>query len=507
MEKNNNGKQYNMGGGRTFFGRSRAAKKAANTLGVINPSSGLGIKKRHYRSNILKRVDDYLNGCQYNHLTDWDDSMACGEENFVKLKNRKPKIIFPFAKIFQDRISSKLLGSSTFPKTKIEEDEETDYFINSVLIPGTFFKSKMQSIAKDLALKTSAFCRFKFSGGSLQLIKYNTNYCYPSFDDAGDLELVEIKYVYDTDEIDPSTGKMIKRWYKLALTKESDILFDNPVYTDSEEPIFVVEEQVDHGMGFVQGEWFKFGDSIHSPDGEDDPIIYQMTEFIDAINYNLSLSDQAVNYGTEPQLAITGLDSEQVEELIKSASKTWILGREGKAEFIEVSGSGVEQAKNQREDYLKLFQHIARVVLLDPEKMVASAQSGKAMEVMHAPMVELINEMRPWAEKGMIKLLQKLTTAIVFLGINGFETDFVIPDGWQPQSLNIKVSWPPIFELTTQDKQQIVSLGLQAASGNIISRDTALRWIQAQGVDFGVEDFDLEVQKVNTQQQFNTFGF
>ena len=104
-------------------------------------------------------------------------------------------------------------------------------------------------------------------------------------------------------------------------------------------------------------------------------------------------------------------------------------------------------------------------------------------------------------------MLQKISTTAILLNLQGFETQFLMPKGWQPQSLNIKSIWPPIFELTTQDKQQIVSIGLQAASGNVISRDTALRWIQSQGVDFGVDDYELEVQKVNTQQKFNTFMF
>lgn len=504
---NGNGRKYNMGKGRMFFGMSRSEKRANKNLGIIHlPTSGMGVEKKQYRSQVLKTVDSYLFGTQYDGLANWDDSV-CDAENYVKLKNRKPKIVFPFAKIFQDRISSKLAGASTFPKFQIEEDEEADFFVNNVLIPGSFFKAKMQSTAKDLALRTSAFCRFKFAEGNLQIIKYNTNYCYPEFDEAGELESVEIKYVFDTDEVDPQTGKMVKRWFKLEMGKDAEVLYDEPIYHENQEPQFEVAERVDHGFGFVQGEWFRFGDNIHSPDGEDDPIIYQMTEFIDAINYNLSLSDQAVNYGTEPQLTISGMDEEDAEKLIKAASKTWLLGREGKAEFLEIGGNGVDNAEKQRDHYLKLFQHMARIVLLDPEKMAANAQSGKAMEVMHAPMVELINELRPWMEKGMIKLLQKISTTIVLLGLQGLETQFIIPRRWQPKSLNIAATWPPIFELTTQDQQQILSIALQAANGNIISRDTALRWLQSQGVDFGVEDFDLEVQKVNTQQQFNTFGF
>ena len=500
---NGNGRQY-INRGKRFFGMSRSEKRANNILGVNQ--NGFGVKGAHHRSNIIKTVDRYLDGSAYDGLSDWSEG-CYDDDSYIPIDKRKPKIIFPFAKIFSDRVSSKLVGASTFPKFKIEDDEEAEFFLNNLVVPGSFFRAKMLGVAKDLILRTSSFARFKFSDGNVQIMRYNSNYCYPEFDNSGGLEKVDIKYVYKTNETDSSSGQMIKRWYKESLTKNTDILYDNPVYKENSEPVFEVVESAEHNLGFVQGEWFRVGDDIHSPDGEDDPIIYQMTEFIDAINYNLSLSDQAVNYGTEPQLAISGMDTEDAESLIKSATKTWLLGREGKADFLEIGGSGVSNARDQRDDYLKMFQHIARVVLLDPEKMAKNAQSGKAMEVMHGPLVELINELRPWMEKGMIGMLQKISTTAILLNLQGFETQFLMPKGWQPQSLNIKSIWPPIFELTTQDKQQIVSIGLQAASGNVISRDTALRWIQSQGVDFGVDDYELEVQKVNTQQKFNTFMF
>lgn len=503
---NGNGRQY-ITNGKRFFGLSRSEKRAVNNLGINQGSVFGGLEGKHYRSKVLKQVDQYLNSTQYDGKRDWDDS-CYDDESYVKLKDRKPKIIFPFAKVYRDRVSSKLVGASNFPKFQIEEDEETTFFINKVVIPNSFFKAKMLGVGKDLVLRTSAFCRFYFSEGKLRLQKYNSNYCYPTFDDAGELESVEIKYIYETDEVDEYTGKNIRRWYKEELTKTSEILFDNPVYDENSnsDPEFEIVEQVDHNFGFVQGEWFRIGDNNHSPDGEENPIIHQMMEFIDCLNYNLSQSDQAVNYGTEPQLAISGIDQEEAENLIKSATKTWVLGREGKADFIEVSGSGIESAKKQRDDYMKLFQDIARIVFLDPEKAIGSAQSGKAMEVLHGPLVELINEIRPWIEKGMKKMIEKIVVSIIMLKSMGIETDYLIPDGWIPESLNLMASWPPIFELTTQDKQQIVSLAIQVSNANLASRDTMLRWIQNQGVDFGIEDYELEAQKVNTQQQFNTWG-
>lgn len=494
-----NGKRYSVGN-RFFTGNSRSTKRANNILGVNQDDNGFQ-KSKNYRSEKLKVVEDYLEGCQYKGKVDWDS--ATKSETFIPVRDRRPRIIFPFAKVLQDRLASKLVGKSTFPKFKIEEDEETNYFLGLVK-DHTFFQAKMLDVAKDLISYTSVFCRFKIVEGSIQLEAHNPNYCYPKFSPDGELEEVEIKYVYETDETD-GQGKIIKRWYRAIISKETDILFDNPVFEENKAPEFEEVEKVTHALGFVQGEWFRWGETTYDVDGQDYPLAYQLREFIDAINYNLSQTDQASSYGLEPQLIINGLTTDEAEDLIKSSTRGWLMGREGKATLLETNGTGAKTGKEVREDVLKMAADAARIVFLDPEKMAANAQSGKAMEVMHGPMVEIINEVRPWFEKSMVKLLQKVITTLVILNKQGMELEITMPPRWIPSSLEIKCKWPPIFELTTQDKQQIVAVAMQAAQGNIISRMTALKWIQEQGVDFGVEDLEQETAMINGQQQFNTF--
>lgn len=495
---NGNGKQYNNGG-RTFFGLSRSEKKDQNILGYVNTS---GVEKsKKYRSDKLEKISKYLSGTQYNGLQDWDSS-SCSDDH-VPLFKRKPKIIYPFLKVYAERMASKLVGHSTFPKMKIEQDPEAEYFSNIVL-DGGFIKPRVLDAIKKFVPYNSVFVRYKIADGVLKLENYCSNYCYPQFAPNGQLESVEIKYVYDSGEV-KADGSKIERWFKMLLSTETDILFDNPEYSESSaDPVFMEVSRVDHGLGFVQGEWFSNGENLYSPDGSD-PIACDIFGFIDAINYNLSQTVSATNYGLDPQLVISGMDEDEVESLIKSSAKAWLMGREGKADYLEINGSGVKTATETSTDLFKRVCDIARIVMLDPEKIAGSAQSGKAMEVLHGPMVELVNEMRPWIEKGLKSLMTKIISTILFLRDNGMETQFITPDGWTPVSLEYKIVWPPIFELTTQDKQQLVSLSIQASNANIISRDTALRWLQSQGVDFGVEDFELEQQKINTQQRFNTF--
>jgi len=497
---NGNGKSYNTGG-RTVFGLSRSEKKDANIMGYTQVSeSG---KSKKWRSDKLHEVEKYLNGTQYDGLHDWD-SASCSE-NHVPLFKRKPKVIYPFLKVYADRLASKLLGHTSFPKLKIEQDPEAEYFTNLVIEAG-FVKPRLLDAMKWFVPFNSVFVRFKLSDGVLKLEKYCSNYCYPEFLPNGELEKIEIKYVYDTGEVDAS-GRKIENWFKLELGNQVDILYNNPPYNaeSGSEPEFEEVSRVEHGLGFVQGEWFSNGENIYSPDGSGEPLLCDIKGFIDSINYNLSQMVSATSYGLDPQLVVSGMDEDEVDTLIKSSAKAWLMGREGKADYLEVSGSGVKTGQETSGELFKRVCDIARIVMLDPEKMVGTAQSGKAMEVLHGPMVELINEMRPWVEKGIKSLMTKIISTILMMRDQGMQSQFVMPDGWMPESLEFKVSWPPIFELTTQDKQQLIGLALQVSNGNIISRDTALRWMQSQGIDFGVEDFELERQKVDSQKTFGGF--
>lgn len=494
---NGNGRQYNSDG-RMIFGMTRSEKRANNILGVVQ---GPEERIRKYRSKKLKEVQDYLDGVQYNHLPTWSDCQK--KDDFTPVRSRKPRIIFPFSRVYQDKVASKLIGSSSFPKFNIEDDPEAEYF-SKIVMESSFFPAKMLSVAKDLVSYTSAFCRFKMVDGELVLERYCPNYCYPTFDSTGELEMVEIKYVYDTGEL-KKDGSQLYKWFKISLGKFSDIVYSNPDYSADSNPDFEEVQKVDHNLGFVQGEWFRFGSNEHSPDGENDPMTCTMKGFIDAFNYSLSQSDSAASYGMDPQLVIKGMTEDEVDSFIKSTSKAWLMGREGSAEHLEVGGSGITAAGVLRDELYTKSQHASRIVLLDPEKIVGSAQSGKAMEVLHGPLVELINELRPWMEKSMVNLLKKMIVTILSYTNQGFETSYTMPPGWTPKSLEFQTKWPPIFELTTQDMQQLLMLAVQGANANIVSRYSALKWLQSKGIDFGVEDLEAEQQLVATQPRFSTF--
>jgi hypothetical protein len=451
------------------------------------------------RSKELEVFDRYLKAKQYDHLMPWDVALKKNGEH-VPIRDRKPRIILNFAQILTDRVAGKLVGSRTFPQVKVEDDPDTEEFAKAI-IRSSRLKSAILDPIRKMGASGSSLIRFLIVEGALKIECYPGNHCYPQFSATGELSSVMVRYVYLDREDKDFNGKEKEKWFRLDLGEQTDILYDTPEYKPGVDPFFSPVSEVTHGLGFVQAEWLRTTEEQNSPDGAS--LIGGILDFIDELNYNLSQSSQAVGYNQDPQLVMSGMDEDEITMLIRSATKGWNLGRDGQAQFLESSMNGVAAAQELRDKVRHHIQDIARVLLLDPEKMVGHAQSAKAMEVLHGPFVELIEELRPVVEARLTSLVQKMSIAVLVQARRGQPTPFVIPPGFVPKSFDFNFDWPPIFPPTMQDLMTKVQWVTSATAANLVSRETGTRILAK---DFGVEDIEMEVQKVNEQPVINPFG-
>ncbi len=483
---------------RRFAGiTSRSQLKVANNLGIISRTDE--VIQKDFRKRNMELFDSYYENRQYLRLPHWEQETAA-DQTYVPIRQRQPRLTLAFAKMLTSRITSKLLGSKHFPTMKIEEDPDAQELIR-LIIEASQLKAKIIEPMRRMLVAGSVLLRFKITNGVYKIEHYLGKWCFPKFDDQGNLDFVRIRYVFSDEQDRDENGVPKKKWFQLDLSKLTDVLYDNPEFNHETEPVFKVKESVTHGLGFVQAEWFKTSDNISSIDG--DSAIEDILGFIDELNYNSSQSSQAVQYNQDPQLAFTNMDADEIHTLIKSSVKGWNLGREGKAEFLESTMNGVEAASNFRESIKLNIQDIARVVMMDPEKIVGHAQSAKALEVLHAPMIELIEELQPGVGRSLTNFVMKMTITSLLVSKQGGLMAVQIPPGFRPKSLNLIPTWPAIFPQTMEDLQKKVGVAVQASSANLISRETGTRWIAK---DFDVEDVEEEVRKVNAQPVINPFG-
>lgn len=489
-----NTNDYSNWGART----ERLQRMAQQNLGIIMTGSK---NKQHFRDEKLNYLDSYYENTQYSNLAPFDsDSDALG--NHIPLRQRQPRIKFAFAKSLAQRVTSKLIGHRSFPTFKIDESPDDEEFFNLIIKESKLHARILEPVRKCVAVGSS-FVRFKIADATFKIDYYDSKYCYPEFQENGQLEKVTIKYVYpDKQDKDPQ-GNPKRKWFKLELNTMSEILFDNPEFNPAakDEPKFEVIEEVQHGFGFVQGEWLRTSEKPKSPDGYS--LIEDVTGFIDELNYSISQSSKAISYNQDPQLVFKGMNEDEVGNVVRSSAKSWVLGREGEAGFIESNLIGAEKALALRDKVKMHIGDISRVLLLDPEKIVGSAQSAKAMEILHGPFVDLVEELRPMIGDSIKSLVLKMGIACLMASKLGIESPIQFPEGYQPKSLDITLKWPEIFPLTIEDMQKKVGLATSAHTGRLISRFTAMRYIQEI---FDIKNIDEEAAQIDKEPTINPFG-
>jgi hypothetical protein len=478
-----------------LFGRSKI--RAANALGVISLDAVEG--KKLWRKPELEVLDAYFENRQYAGKYDWD--IECDAHgNHLPLRLKKPRLQVSFAKSLCQRVAAKLVGTSVFPKFLIEDSPEDQAFLSAVIREAQL-KSRIVEPVRRMLNSGSVLVRFYIAGGSYKVQYYLAKCCYPKFQENGDLESVEIKYTYPDYEDKDEKGQPKVKWYKVELGTESETLYDNPEYQHNVEPQFNPVSTIQHGLGFVQAEWMRTCEVPNDIDGYG--LTQDLLAFIDELNYSLSQSSQAVSYNQDPQLIFKGMNEDELGDLVRSSMKSWHLGMQGEASFLETNLAGVERAIELRDKIRLNIQDISRIVLLDPEKVVGSAQSAKAMEVLHGPLTDLVDELRMPMEQSLKKLVLKMALATLIANDRGIPVPIIIPPGYRPLSLDVTVDWPPIFQQTMEDLQKKVQVASAAASANLISRATLTYWLAK---DFNVEDIEAELQEIASQPVLNPFG-
>jgi len=477
----------------------RMAKRVRNNLGVIDVTQKQ--KTQVYRDSKLEMLDSYYESRQYDHLAPWDTKPAEGCAP-LGLYQKQPKFKFPFARNLSSRITSKLFGDDVFPKLLIVDSPDDQAFIRAV-VDAAELKSKILEPTRRTINTGSVFIRFKITGGAYKISWFKSKYCYPVFQDNGELESIVIKYVFEDPSETDDEGKPKKKWYKLELTTSKETLYDNPPFSaeSDREPEFQVVDEFVHNFGFVQGEWWKSTEDDDSPDGYG--LISDITDFIDELCYSLSQSSKSVAYNQDPQLAFKGVNDDEVAQLIRSVTKSWNLGPNGDAKYLEAGLGGVEKAIALRDKVIQNIGDLTRATIQDPEKLVGAAQSAKAMEILNGPLMDLVSEYRNVFEKQFRKLVLKLAWATLLSKSLGIDIPIEVPDSYIPATWDLTLKWPRIFKLTLDDIQKMVNLANTAASGNLIARKTGTRYLAEE---FGIEDIDAEQDEIAKQPVFNPFG-
>jgi hypothetical protein len=104
---------------------------------------------------LLDLLDRYYENSQYEDLRPWEEAQKSPE--YVPIRERQPRIIYGLGKVIVDKVASKLVGSSVFPKFVIEDDDDDTAFLRTVTKACNLNRALIEPVKKMLSAGTGRF--------------------------------------------------------------------------------------------------------------------------------------------------------------------------------------------------------------------------------------------------------------------------------------------------------------------------------------------------------------
>jgi len=282
-------------------------------------------------------------------------------------------------------------------------------------------------------------------------------------------------------------------WLRTVWDKNAETTYQ-PVEVGTENPTWTPDPDrtVEHKLGFVPVDWVKNlpgGDSIDGqPTFRSDAIDMQIE-----MDYLLSQNGRALKYSMDPTLVIKEAPMGQSKDTsgrpapLGGAGQAIVVDQEGDAKLLEANGSSSQAVI----EHLRMLRELALESLkgnrASAEKL-ATAQSGKALELLNQTLVWLADRLRiGYGEKSLRRVLQMVITM-----------SQKVPGGLKFQDETevgtlaagpVTLVWPAWYAPTPTESQQRMETVARGVEAGIISWETAIRVIASE---YDIEDLDAE---------------
>ena len=447
-----------------------------------------GLVQLIYRKVMLQVYDNYLNNHQYRCL-----KKAMPDEKNTKSENFRPDIIFPLPMITARIYKSHIVTEESRLRFLVD-DEKIQKALDDLIEDIQLWSILDTALPSYFALGSMFIYFSQKSNGDIILRFFNSKYCYPKFDSDGELESVKVRYIYETEDINPRTKQPLWRWFQYKFGPDADITYDEPIFdvSQAEIPTFKQTGIVKHGAGYVRGEWIKTSHALHSNDGES--MLENKLEELDKMNYMLSGIWGSSITNLYPPLFSKGIDAQSLATEMQSIRRKGITspgadlivapGGEADLHYLEPALAGIQNALAYNAEYFQYIQHMFSTVLLNPEAVAPHANSGRALESLYKPVVQYINCRRPLLKKGICNLMEK---------IEPFVKD--IPDGTIKKS---NKQWGSVFSDTLDDEGKKITNVLNLHGSQLLSTETALENIKDI---LGIKNVQEELGKIKSERE------
>lgn len=428
--------------------------------------------------------------------------------SYIPLRRRRPALHVSWVNEVIEDVAALLFGQGHFPE--VESDNEDLVEVLTDLVDDADLRSVMtEAVIRASVGSAVLFVRFLGISGHLRpLVSVSdSTFITPIFSDKEPWKLIvlverykvkgsalrEMGYRIADDDLQADF------WWKMTWDTVSETGFV-PVKVEIDKNGKVNDattadkkRSVRHDLGFVPAVWIRLpgGDAI---DGR--CLFSQAMDTVVEADYQLSQLGRGLKYSQDP-LKVISMGGDVPDDLKKivSGSDMLVLPEGSEAKLLETNG---EASRTVMEYVALLRRYAVRAISgspVDPERLTVP-QSGRAMEILNMPLIQLADRMRNVFGDVLLSLFK-----VVLAGADKRPVEVSgkpIPKGLPTDGLRLR--WPAWYPPTAMDRLQNVQAVSGAVQSHALSTESAVRFTAEY---FDVDSVEDEIKRVTKEQEDN----
>ena len=444
----------------------------------------------------VRRLDIYrrvLEGRLYDVLPyEFHEERGAGGE-YIPLRQRRPSVRYPLARVVVDDSLSLLFGDGHFPTI-----ECADHTVRSLLgdvVRESALNAAMLEAARSGSVGSVAVW-LRVLRGRVFFRVLETRFLTPEWDPQEPDQLLRVSERYKVagrvllsrgyDECDPQA----MYWFGRQWDCDSETWFlPQRVSGPFAEPVPDPTRSVRHGLGFVPVVWIR---NLPGGDDIDGACTFQSAiETSIEIDYQLSQAGRGLKYSSDPLLLIREPAAPD-STLVRGGGNALVVGANGDAKLLEINGTAAQAVI----DYVRTLRELALEGVHGNRAnadRLSAAQSGRALELMNQGLVWLADRLRVSYGAGLLQLAGMVVRASHAFPLR------VLGEAVAPldPAARLTLRWPRWTAPSADDRSRDAATLQTLTAASLMSRETAVKAIADV---YDIDDVPAELARITREE-------
>jgi hypothetical protein len=423
---------------------------------------------------------------------------------YVPIRKRKPSVRYGLCRSVVADSVSLLFGEGHFPSISVGDNEvnpEVTRLIRDIRLPQVMLDAATRGSVGSVAI------RVRLIEARVYLDVMETRFLTPIWraNRPDTLEKVVEAYIVMGEDLEARgyTGveRKVQYWFKREWTDIEEVWY-LPLSTadyDDKKPFVRDEDRtVRHDHGFVPIVWIRnlpggtsTGDPAEGASTFSGAIDSQME-----IEYQLSQAGRGLKYSSDPTLLLKDPTALDEPGAVKAPNMALVVSKDGDGKLLEITGNALHAVM----EYVRIVRELALESIhgnRSSADKINAAQSGKAMELLHQPLIWLADKLRlSYGEYGILAVLRMIA---VMHKASPIELAYGTL-GEMPKPEDMSLRWAPYFFPTFQDQlEQANGLSIARKAG-ILSQKTGVKVL---ATTHDIENVETEISDIEADQKYD----